>query len=187
MHNSLNKLKDKILNLPTSFVIGLVATTIAIEACAFLMPAPMEFPMDDTYIHYVYADNLILQGQLFFSDVNEKGVGATSPLWVILLAGLKLLGIPLWLSAKVLGVMGLITVTGGVYVLFRPTWRSPFLFLAVILLSISGNLVWFALSGMETMLFLSTGILTLIVYRQEKWIWLGIMIGLMTLVRPEGV
>ena len=187
MHNSLNKLKDNILNLPTPFVIGLLTAIIAVEACAYLMPAPIEFPMDDTYIHFVYADNLISHGQWFFSDVNEKGVGATSPLWVILLAGLKFLGIPLWLSAKVLGVMGLITVTGGVYVLFRPVWRSPFLFLAVILLSISGNLIWFSLSGMETMLFLSTGILALINYRQEKWSWFGILIGLMILARPEGV
>ncbi|MEO5887578.1 MAG: hypothetical protein ABIQ77_07940, partial [Anaerolineales bacterium] len=145
MHNTLNKLKDNILNLPTPFVIGLVSAIIVIETYAFLMPAPIEFPMDDTYIHFVYADNLISHGKLFFSDVNEKGVGATSPLWVFLLAGLKLVGIPLWLSAKVLGVMGLITVIGGVYVLFRPVWRSPFLFLAVILLSISGNLIWFSL------------------------------------------
>ncbi|HVF26283.1 MAG TPA: hypothetical protein VNA23_10365 [Anaerolineales bacterium] len=186
MHNSLNKLKDNILNLPTPFVIGLMTTIIVVEAYAYLMPAPIEFPMDDTYIHFVYADNLISDGQLFFSNGNEKGVGATSPLWVFLLAGLKLLGIPLWLSAKVLGVMGLITVTGGIYVLFRPIWRSPFLFLAVILLSISGNLIWFSLSGMETMLFLSIGSLALLAYRQEKWIWFGILIGLMILTRPEG-
>ena len=187
MYHSLNKLKDNILNLPTAFVIGLMAVIIAVEAYVFLMPAPIEFPMDDTYIHFVYADNLISYGQLFFSDVNEKGVGATSPLWVFLLAGLKLVGIPLWLSAKVLGVIGLITVTGGVYVLFHPVWKSPFLFLAVILLSISGNLIWFSLSGMETMLFLSIGILALLAYHQEKWIWFGILIGLMILTRPEGV
>ena len=187
MHNSLNKIKDSILNLPTWLVIGLMTAIIAIEAYAFLLPAPIEFPMDDTYIHFVYADNLISHGQLFFSDVTEKGVGATSPLWVFLLASLKLLGIPLWLSAKALGVMGLITVTGGVYVLFRPIWKSPFLLLAVILLSISGNLIWFSLSGMETMLFLSTGILGLIAYREEKWPYFGILIGLMILARPEGV
>ena len=183
MNNRLNKLKDNVLNLPTSFVIGLMSAIIAVEAYAFLMPAPIEFPMDDTYIHFVYADNLISHGKLFFSDVNEKGVGATSPLWVFLLAGLKLLGIPLLISAKVLGVLGLITVTGAIFVLFRPIWKSPFLLLAVTLLSISGNLIWFSLSGMETMLFLSTGILVLIAYREEKWTYFGILIGLMILAQ----
>ena len=187
MHNSLNKIKDNILNLPTWLVIGLAGCIIAVESALFLFPEPLEFPMDDAYIHFVYADNLISHGKLFFSDMNEIGVATTSPLWVFLLASLKLLGIPLLVSAKVLGIIGLITVTGGVYVLFRPIWKSPFLFLAVILLSISGNLIWFSLSGMETMLFLSTGILALIAYREEKWIYFGILIGLVILARPEGV
>ena len=143
--------------------------------------------MDDTYIHFVYADNLVSHGKLFFSNVDEKGVGATSPLWVFLLAGFKLLGIPLLVSAKALGMIGLATVIGGIYSLFRPVWKSPFLLLAVILLSISGNLIWFSLSGMETMLFLALGILSLIAYREQKWYFFGLLLGLLILVRPEGV
>ena len=187
MLNHLNKNKDFILNIPVWIVITLVGCIIVIEASVFLLPAPLEFPMDDTYIHFVYADNLVSYGKLFFSDVNEKGVGATSPLWVFLLAGFKLLGIPLPLSAKALGIISLTIVSGGIYVLFRPVWKSPFLLLSVILLAISGNLLWFSLSGMETMLFLALGILALIAYRAEKWNTLGILLGLMILVRPEGI
>src|SRR3972149_4673274 len=132
-------------------------------------------------------DNLVSHGKLFFSEVNEKGVGATSPLWVFLLAGFKLLGIPMLVSAKMMGVLGLIAVSGGIYVLFRPVWKSPSLLLAVFLLSISGNLLWFSLSGMETMLFLATGILALIAYREERLKTCGILLGLMTLIRPEGI
>jgi hypothetical protein len=95
MPNHLNKNKDFILNIPVWMVITLVGCIVVIETFVFLLPAPLEFPMDDTYIHFVYADNLVSYGKLFFSDVNEKGVGATSPLWVFLLAGFKLLGIPL--------------------------------------------------------------------------------------------
>jgi hypothetical protein len=187
MLNHLNKNKDFILNIPVWMVITLVGCIIVIEAFVFLLPAPLEFPMDDTYIHFVYADNLVSYGKLFFSDVNEKGVGATSPLWVFLLAGFKLLDIPLPLSAKALGIISLTIVSGGIYVLFRPVWKSPFLFLSVILLAISGNLLWFSLSGMETMLFLALGILALLAYRAEKWNILGILLGLMILVRPEGI
>ena len=187
MLNHLNKNKDFILNIPVWMVLTLVGCIIVIEAFVFLLPAPLEFPMDDTYIHFVYADNLVSYGKLFFSDVNEKGVGATSPLWVFLLAGFKLVGIPLPVSAKALGIISLMIVSSGTYVLFRPVWKSPFLLLAVILISISGNLIWFSLSGMETMLFLALGILALIVYRQEKWNVFGILLGLMILVRPEGI
>jgi len=189
MSNALNKMKDNLpgWSLPTRLVIALMGIIIAIEACAFLYPTPLEFPMDDTYIHFVYADNLISHGKLFFSDMNEKGVGATSPLWVFLLAGLKVLGAPMLVSAKVMGLIGLLGVSAGVYVLFRPIWKSPFLLLAVLLLSLSGNLLWFSLSGMETTLFLAVGMFVLITYRREKWILLGVLIGLLALIRPEGL
>lgn len=187
MHINVAKIKDDLPGLPSRIVIWLVGFIILIEAFVFLWPAPREFPMDDTYIHFVYADNLVSHGKLFFSEVNEKGVGATSPLWVFLLAGFKLLGIPMLVSAKMMGVLGLIAVSGGIYVLFRPVWKSPSLLLAVFLLSISGNLLWFSLSGMETMLFLATGILALIAYREERLKTCGILLGLMTLIRPEGI
>jgi hypothetical protein len=187
MLNRFKNGKDPIVDIPSWVVITLIGCIIVVEASVFLLPAPLEFPMDDTYIHFVYADNLVSHGKLFFSDPNEKGVGATSPLWVFLLAGLKLIGFPLVMSAKVLGIIGLIIVSGGIYVLMRPIWKSPFLLLTVLLLSISGNLMWFSLSGMETMLFLALGILALIVYREKKLNTFGVLLGLMILVRPEGV
>jgi hypothetical protein len=64
-----------------------IATAVVITSLLFLWPAPFEFPMDDTYIHFVYAQNLVEQGRLMFSFPSEKGVGSTSLLWVLLLAG----------------------------------------------------------------------------------------------------
>lgn len=179
--------KENQFTPPTWLVIGLAGCIIALEAVVFLFPSPVEFPMDDAYIHFVYADNLISHGRLFFSDVNETGVGATSPLWVFLLAGLKLLGIPLPVSAKIMGAIGLVVVSGTIYVLFRPVWNSPFLLLSVFLITISGNLVWFSLSGMETVLFVALGLLSLVAYRRERWKTLGVLFGLMILTRPEGL
>ncbi len=184
---SFARIKDKLTNLPTWFVIGLAGCIIAVESAMFLFPAPLEFPMDDAYIHFVYADNLISHGKLFFSDVNESGIATTSPLWVILLAGLKLLGLSLPVSAKIMGVIGLTIVSGTIYTLFRPTWKSLFLLLAVFLVAISGNLIWFSLSGMETIPFAALGILALLAYQQEKWKTLGVVLGLMMLTRPEGI
>jgi len=179
--------KKRPLNPPTRHVTWLAGCIIAIESAFFLFPAPVEFPMDDAYIHFVYADNLISHGKLFFSDVTETGIGATSPLWVFLLAGLKLLGMPLPVSAKLMGTIGLVVVCGAVYDLFRPVWKSSFLPLSVFLITISGNLIWFSLSGMETILFLALGMLSLLAYRRERWKTLGVLFGLMILTRPEGM
>src|SRR3990172_2421110 len=96
MHINVAKIKDDLPGLPSRIVIWLVGFIILIEAFVFLWPAPREFPMDDTYIHFVYADNLVSHGKLFFSEVNEKGVGATSPLWVFLLAGSNFWAYPCW-------------------------------------------------------------------------------------------
>src|SRR5215470_8244072 len=42
--------------------------------------------MDDTFIHLVYARNLRATGRLEF-NAGEPSLGATSPLWMLLLAG----------------------------------------------------------------------------------------------------
>ncbi len=145
------------------------------------------FPMDDTYIHFVYARNLAEQGRLFFNVVHESGVGTTSILWVLLLAaGLKV-GIALPVSAKVLGVVSLVTVAFGLYVLLRPVLRPLPAFGAALLVALSGNMLWFALSGMETTLFLAVGVLALLAYRGGRWVWLGAALGLLSLIRPEGL
>ena len=140
----LNKRSEVVLHLPSSAVITMIGCILLIEAFVFLVPAPIEFPMDDTYVHFVYADNFVSHGKLFFSNVNEKEVGATSPLFVFLLAGFKLLSTPFLVSAKALGMVGVAVVSGVIYSLFRPALKLPFLLLAVIILSISGNLIWFS-------------------------------------------
>jgi len=40
-------------------------------------------------------------------------------------------------------------------------------------------------SGMETILSLALGILTVLAYRWERWKTLGVVLGLMMLTRPE--
>lgn len=167
---------------PTIIVLAVVLVSIA-----FLLPSYVEFPMDDTYIHFVYAQNLSEQGKLIFSLVDEKGVGSTSILWVLLLASGHKLGLPMHAVAKILGILSLATVGVGLYTLLSPIWRRFPAFAGALLVVLSGNMIWFALSGMETMLFLGLGVLALLIYRKEMWVWLGIVLGLLILTRPEGL
>jgi len=143
--------------------------------------------MDDAYIHLTYAGNLVNGGGWIFSFPDEKGVGTTSPLWVLLLSAAYLLGaLPHWL-AKATGILALIAISIGIYRLMIPIWGSRLAFPAAFFVTVSGNMIWFALSGMETVPFLALGILALLAYRAQKWTWLGLLLGLQTLTRPEGI
>ncbi len=178
---------DSRITLPSwlPFVV-LVMAVLVVSSC-FLWPSAREFPMDDTYIHFVYAQNLAEQGKLMFNFADEEGVGSTSLLWVLLLAGGHKLGLSMHVLAKVLGIASLITVGVGLYLLLSPIWRSIPALVGSLLVVLSGHMVWFSLSGMETVLFLALGVLALLAYREKRWRWLGVTLGLLPLVRPEGL
>jgi hypothetical protein len=143
--------------------------------------------MDDTYIHFVYARNLAEQGELIFNTTGEKGVGTSSLLWVLLLAGGYRLGLSFHLLVKILGIASLLTLGVGLYLLLR-TYFSPWLALtASLFVVLSGHMLWFALSGMETVLFMALGILAILCYRDKRWKWSGFWLGLLVLTRVEGI
>jgi hypothetical protein len=174
-------------SLPPSFSLAIIVATILVASLVFLWPAALEFPMDDTYIHFVYAQNLAEQGRLMFNAADERGVGTTSLLWVLLLAGGHSLGLSMHVLAKVLGMASLAIIGVGLNFLLRPIWGPIPALGAAMLVAVSGNMLWFTLSGMETALFPALGVLALLAYREERWPWLGVCLGLMTLTRPEGL
>jgi hypothetical protein len=66
--------------------------------------------------------------------------------------------------------------------------RKKLLALAIALLAVlPGNMIWIALSGMETILFITLGLSSLRLYQLEKWVTLGFALGLFVLTRMEGV
>jgi hypothetical protein len=169
--------------------LSLVIILVSILASSFiyLWPSMDEFPMDDTYIHFVYAKNLSEQGQLFFNDNSEKGVGTSSILWVLLLAAGDRIGLSFNAAAKTFGILSLAVLGAAIYQLLRPINKPTICLAASLLVVLSGHMLWFALSGMETVLFLALGILILLCYRDEQWVWVGILSGLLFLTRVEGI
>ncbi|MCX8067743.1 MAG: hypothetical protein N3B68_08025 [Anaerolineae bacterium] len=165
----------------------LIGLSVLAVALAFLWPAFSEFPMDDAYIHFVYARNLAEYGKLMFNVPGEKGVGTSSPLWTFLLAGGHTAGIPLHLLAKALGISALILTAFALYLLLRPLWGTVAALGGALASALSGPMVWFSLSGMETALFLALGLLALLAYRAGRYACMGLLLGLLTLTRPEGL
>ena len=165
-------------------ILPLALTTLAL---LYLFPAVWEFPMDDTYIHFVYAQNLAETGRIAFNGANKIGVGSTSLTWVALLAGAYKLGIPFHVSAKLFGLLSLIACGLLIYRLTLPRLGERLALAFALLVAASGHLLWFSLSGMETTLFLALGLLALLLYGERRWASLGLVLGLLALTRPDGL
>ncbi|MFN3762725.1 MAG: hypothetical protein ACK4WK_05910, partial [Anaerolineae bacterium] len=81
----------------------------------------------------------------------------------------------------------LIIVGAALYRLLRPIWGALAALGSALAVVLSGPMVWFGLSGMETTLFLALGMLALLAYRAGRPLPLGLLLGLLTLARPEGL
>lgn len=128
-----------------AWIFGLgIASTLAYALIARLAGAN-GFPLDDAWIHQVYARNLGWHGQWAFV-LGEPSAGSTSPLWTGLLAIGYLLRIDfsvwtLLLNSLLLGILAWLA------------YRLTHLVWAGVLVALEWHLVWAAASGMETILF----------------------------------
>jgi len=148
------------------------------------------FPMDDPYIHFQFARNLAT-GHGFAFNPGEPTPGATSPLWVVVLALGRTLGAPIEPLALGLGVL----LAGVVAVLTLEVGLAAGLPLALsacagIAVGACGRLIWASLSGME--ITLATALFLLVVRAQQskreglpRALLLGGLAGLAATARPE--
>lgn len=148
------------------------------------------FPLDDAWIHQVYARNLVMQGEWAFNPGQPSG-GSTSPLWSILLAVGYLLRLPpvIWSA-----FLGWLSLTGAAILAERvirhsvSAYSPSFPWVGLFIL-VEWHLVWAAVSGMETAFFVLMILLVIRCAQKEtRRIWLaGIMTGLAVWVRPDGI
>ena len=143
-------------------------------------------PFDDTYITFRYALN-VASGLGFVYNAGEPVLGTTTPLWTLVLSGLRLLGAPLEAASLVLS-LGLDAVAALLmYDLLRRLGlprsvclAGPLLFLATFdYLSLSR-------SGMESALFVAVTIATLHALAVRRFTSAGIFCALASVTRPEG-
>jgi arabinofuranosyltransferase len=148
------------------------------------------FPLDDPYIHLVYARNLARGHGLSFNP-GELSPGATSPLWVVLLAAGSLLGAPLEWLAIILGVLAACAAAWLTFEVGRAA-RLPegLAFLAALAVALAGRFTWASLSGMEACLgaAAAAGVVRLQLSNlvgTRRYVTLGLVSGLAAQVRPE--
>ena len=147
-------------------------------------------PLDDTWIHFVYARNLAQRGGFYYNP-GVPEAGETSPLWAIVLSiPLKVLTAfdvgPVAIS-KALGLLFAIGLSIVVYHLVH-TYTGSYLasLLAGILIALDPTLSFSKVSGMEVTLFAFLMLLALLLYIKGRSLACGVALGFSVLARPEG-
>ncbi len=168
----------------------LVAVTVLANAW-FLAPAGPGFPLDDAWVHMVYARSVAgLEGFAF--NPGEAEAGVTAPLWTLLLA------VPeaIWThvlgesradaGARALGgLFGLLTAWAGFRLASR-AGRWPAVF-AAILLTLDPLMMFTRFSGMELPLFGMLSLLFVEALLDNRAGRAGWLAGLLCLTRPEAL
>ncbi len=152
----------------------------------------LAYTPDDTYIHAQFARNVI-HGAGFSFNAGEPIYGATSPLWVLLVAAGGMVSIDFVLMAKILSLL----CTLGAVVAFACLARSLFhdsvyVLASTLAWSVDCWLLRWAASGMETSLSVLILLIGMAVYGQERTAVRRVYgfpacLAVLTLVRPEGV
>jgi hypothetical protein len=150
------------------------------------------FPLDDAWIHLVYARGLVTEGGFHYNPgVPEAGM--TSPLWVVLLAPVFAIVRSFGATAVVVGAKSLSLACGlAGTVLVSRLARSLGLGamasgLAALLFAIDPSLTFSRAAGMEVPLFVALVLATLLAAVRGRWLRAGIVQGLAIVARPEGV
>lgn len=173
---------------------GWIALVAILAALLFLgwsaLGSGPGFPLDDGWIHQTYARNLAESGHWSYVPGNFSA-GSTAPLWTLLLAAGYALSLPYLWWTYFLGIVMLIWLGWAAMALWRALWpaRAGRAWVGGMVVVLSWPLLWAAVSGMETLLFVALAVTLLALYagRDGAAPWLGFLGGLLVLVRPEGL
>jgi hypothetical protein len=168
--------------LVPALALGVVGLYIARSA----ITGTLGFPLDDSWIHQVYARNLALRGEFAFLP-GVPSAGSTAPLWTVLLAVAYWLGIDPRFWAYLLGALtlGLCAVAAGRLATDLLPRQAVIGLLAGVLVALEWHLGWAAASGMETVLQALFALVAFVIPTRQP-LALGAWIGASLFVRPDG-
>lgn len=188
------------------FAVGIVLV-IYLSMGLAASDGPLLMPLDDTYIHFQYARQMVSGEPYVYSPGDDPTSGATSFLYTPIVAFGYLIGFHgLSLVYWVVGI-GALSFLLSAWLIFRLMMESPIakrpldplfeqggehqaMWWIALLLTlayvITGAMAWAAVSGMETMLFVQAVLLSLYTFQRgnpKHIAWAGTFAAL---TRPEG-
>lgn len=145
-----------------------------------------DHPIDDAYISFRYAKNLILGNGLVYNP-GEHVEGYTNLLWVLLAAPFIFLGFD---PAHISQIFSIILSCLTVFILFFIAKRFTGIigaFATSLFLVFNSSFVIWTTGGLETSLFSLLIVLFLFLLFKEKFFLSGFVLSLAYLTRPEGI
>lgn len=147
---------------------------------------PVNF-CDDAYITCRIAQNLSMGNGMVFNPAELTYV-STSPAWILLLAGLRLLIGDVLLSAQLLGILcKILLVIAVVHYSRRALYGTAVGLFAAVLLITNPVFLLTSFSGMELPLFLLVILLTANYIRQERYSAAALIASCAVWVRFDGI
>lgn len=170
----------------TALILGIGTTLIFIYSDAAGPGWAIKgLPLDDTWIHLVYARNLADHGWFYYNP-GVPAAGMSSPLWVVLLAIPLKIGFSPVFSAKILGILFGVLTSFAVYHLADRLFEQKIIaWAAGLFTAIEPNFAFAEVSGMEVPLlaFLLTSML--IYLHRSDYRKFGIVLGFAVVTRGE--
>ncbi len=142
------------------------------------------YSMDDAFISFRYAEHLAHGHGLTFNIGDKPVEGYSNFLWILLLAGLHLIGLPTYLSAKCIGLAGMLAA-GFMWYRYFSANRSDLTWLAGPLFLLAPITAFWGLSGLELGLHSFLIAAAFVAYRSRS-LWIHPVLALIILSRPEG-
>jgi len=145
--------------------------------------------VDDAYISYRYARNLI-EGHGLVFNVGEYVEGFTNLLWTLLVAGGLALGFQADSTGHALGLISSVALLVATYLYActgLPASRRWIAAIPVFIIVSSISFAEWSVSGMETPMFAAAVTFALAAYARSRLGWATIAVCVATLTRPEGV
>ncbi|UCF60706.1 MAG: hypothetical protein JSV37_13235 [Anaerolineaceae bacterium] len=147
-------------------------------------------PLDDAWIHQTYARNLVENGEWAFIS-GQPSSGSTAPLWTVMLALGRWLGIEPRVWGYFLGYLLLVISTWitGNWLIQRSGASNRWWFYTAILLALEWHLVWTSVSGMETIALILLVLSVFFWLDSQNWnsLGMGMLIGLGVWIRPDAL
>ena len=177
--------------LLTLMLIGILSLAVFYVAAWRFTNGQGGVPLDDAWIHFQFARN-VARGNGISFNAGQPISGSTAPLWTLLLSALYLAGCGFPLAGQVLSAVGLLTATAATYALSKRLTGSRWAaWLAAIVVSTSGRMVWASLSALETSLFTTLSLLAIGAYLTDRGVCryrfrTAALLGLAAQSRPEG-
>jgi hypothetical protein len=144
-----------------------------------------DFYIDDPIITFRYTQNL-LAGRGFTFNPGEQVLGTTTPLYALVLTVPTALGLPVWLSSRLVDLLADIANIALIYAILHRISKQPFIpIFGALIFAFSPFLNLYAMNGMETPLVIALMLGALYAAMSKRRVLTGVLAGLALFARID--